>query len=168
MGELAMIVQLVVAAGNRVGQVIPVSEEKYIIGRADDCHLKPRSELISRYHCAILVGDDVVVRDLGSKNGVNLNGEKISAEQKLKNGDKLVVGPLEFYVHIADEDGIPAELLAGGHASATASWFCPSNDGGGLSESSTATLLLDHLKSLNQTAKTEPEQPVVSLLKKFL
>ena len=99
-----MIVQLVVASGNRMGQVIPVSDEKFIIGRAVDCHLKPSSELISRYHCAILVGDGVLVRDLGSKNGVRVNGEKIDTEQKLQNGDKLVVGPLEFYVRIASDD----------------------------------------------------------------
>jgi pSer/pThr/pTyr-binding forkhead associated (FHA) protein len=103
-----MIVQLVVAAGNRTGQVIPVSVEKFIIGRAVDCHLKPSSELISRYHCAIHVGDEVTVRDLGSRNGVRLNGEKITAEQKLQNGDKLVIGPLEFYVRIAsDENSLP-------------------------------------------------------------
>ena len=98
-----MVVQLVVAAGNRMGQVIPVSEEKFIIGRAVDCHLRPSSELVSRYHCAILLGDDVLVRDLGSRNGVRLNGEKINTEQKLQNGDKLVIGPLEFYVRIADD-----------------------------------------------------------------
>ena len=96
-----MIVQLVVASGNREGQVIPISVEKFIIGRAADCHLVSRSELISRYHCAIHIGDEVVVRDLGSRNGVRLNGEKINTEQRLKNGDSLAMGPLEFYVHIA-------------------------------------------------------------------
>jgi len=113
-----MIVQLVVAAGNRSGQVIPVSTEKFIIGRAVDCHLRPSSELISRYHCAILVGEEVVVRDLGSRNGVRLNGEKISTEQKLRNGDKLVIGPLEFYVHVAAE-GIALEELPSGANFAT-------------------------------------------------
>ena len=95
-----MVVQLVVAAGNREGQVIPVFTDKFIIGRAKDCHLRPTSELISRYHCAILVGNEVIVRDLGSRNGVRLNGEKIVTEQKINSGDKLVVGPLEFFVHI--------------------------------------------------------------------
>ena len=109
-------VHLVVAAGNRSGQVIPVSMEKFIIGRATDCHLKATSELISRYHCAILVGNDVVMRDLGSRNGVRLNGERIVGEQKLNNGDKLVIGPLEFYVNITADDGEPMENLhADGH-----------------------------------------------------
>ena len=98
---VAMEIQLVVASGSKAGQVIPVAGPKFIIGRADDCHLKPRSELISRYHCAIISEDGyVAVRDLGSKNGVFLNDEQISMEHELKNGDKLSVGPLEFFVHI--------------------------------------------------------------------
>ena len=96
-----MDVQLVVAGGTKAGQVIPVTGPKFIVGRADDCHLKPRSELISRYHCAIIVEDGyVAVRDLGSKNGVYLNGERVSMEHELQNGDKLSIGPLEFFVHI--------------------------------------------------------------------
>ncbi|MDR1962881.1 MAG: FHA domain-containing protein [Planctomycetaceae bacterium] len=96
-----MDVQLVVASGSKAGQVIPISGPKFIIGRADDCHLKPRSELISRYHCAVISEEGyVAIRDLGSKNGVYLNGERISMEHELKNGDKLSIGPLEFFVHL--------------------------------------------------------------------
>ena len=99
-----MIVQLIVASGSRTGQVIPVPPGKFIIGRAVDCHLISKSELVSRYHCAILVDNDVVVRDLGSQNGVRLNGEKITADCKLNTGDNLVLGPLSFYVNIIDAD----------------------------------------------------------------
>ena len=97
-----MDIQLVVASGSKAGQTIPITGSKFIIGRADDCHLKPRSELISRYHCAIISEDGyVAVRDLGSKNGVFLNGERISLESEIKNGDKLSIGPLEFYVNLS-------------------------------------------------------------------
>ncbi|MDR1268259.1 MAG: FHA domain-containing protein [Planctomycetaceae bacterium] len=96
-----MDVQLVVASGSKAGQVIPVAGPKFIIGRADDCHLKPRSELISRYHCAVISEEGyVAIRDLGSKNGIYLNGERVSMEHELKNGDKLGIGPLEFFVHL--------------------------------------------------------------------
>ena len=99
-----MNVQLVVASGSRAGQVIPIIGERFVIGRADDCNLKPRSELISRYHCEIVLKDGVaLVRDMGSKNGVFLNEEKISEQCELNNGDKLAIGPLEFFVHIIVE-----------------------------------------------------------------
>jgi len=95
-------VQLVVASGSRAGQVIPITGERFVIGRAEDCHLKPRSELISRYHCEIFLKDGgVFVRDMGSKNGVFLNDHQITETFELNNGDKLTVGPLEFFAHIA-------------------------------------------------------------------
>jgi pSer/pThr/pTyr-binding forkhead associated (FHA) protein len=101
---LLMGIQLVVASGSRAGQVVPIVGERFVVGRADDCHLKPRSELISRYHCEIFTKDGgVFVRDMGSKNGVFLNEEQITETQELTNGDKLVIGPLEFFVHIAAE-----------------------------------------------------------------
>jgi len=102
--EDIMIVQLVVTSGAREGQIVPITVEKFIIGRATDCHLRSRSELVSRYHCAIHVGNEAVVRDLGSRNGVKLNGERIATEHILKNGDHLTVGPLGFRVYIAAGD----------------------------------------------------------------
>ena len=96
-----MSTQLVVATGSRAGQVIPIVGKRFVIGRADDCDLKPRSELISRYHCEIFLEDgEPFVRDMGSKNGVFLNEEQISDTRELKNGDKLMIGPLEFFVNI--------------------------------------------------------------------
>jgi len=99
-----MNIQLVVASGSRAGQVIPIAGERFVIGRADDCNLKPRSELISRYHCEIFLDDgEVFVRDMGSKNGVFLNENQITETNRLKHGDKLTIGPLEFFVNIIVE-----------------------------------------------------------------
>ncbi|MDR0327480.1 MAG: FHA domain-containing protein [Planctomycetaceae bacterium] len=96
-----MSIQLVVASGTRAGQVIPIVGERFVIGRADDCHLKPRSELVSRYHCEIFLKEgNAFVRDMGSKNGVFLNENQISEVKTLNNGDRLAVGPLNFFVNI--------------------------------------------------------------------
>ena len=161
-----MAVQLVVTSGNRTGHIVPVSVEKFIIGRAEDCHLRSRSELISRYHCAILVGNDVVVRDLGSKNGVRLNGERVITEQKLNNGDKLGIGPLEFYVHISADGDATAELPAGNGAGTNAAWLSQTNDDG--TSDTSDTVLVDRLKSLGQETDAESKQSVHNFLKKFL
>jgi len=98
-------IQLVVASGSRAGQVIPIVGERFVIGRGEDCNLKPRSELISRYHCEIFLLDgDFFVRDMGSKNGVFLNEKQITDTNELRTGDKLAIGPLEFFVHISSEE----------------------------------------------------------------
>ncbi len=98
-----MEIKLVVANGKNVGQEIPVTGPKFLIGRADDCQLRPRSDVISRYHCVILVEEAfIVVRDFGSKNGTFVNDEQIMGEQELRNADRLRVGQLEFDVHFSD------------------------------------------------------------------
>jgi pSer/pThr/pTyr-binding forkhead associated (FHA) protein len=98
-----MDVKLVVSSGSRTGQAISINLPKFFIGRAEDCHLKPKSELISRYHCAIISeeGGYVAVRDMQSKNGIFVNGERVSGEKEVKTGDKFVVGPLEFVFQIS-------------------------------------------------------------------
>lgn len=97
-----MEVKLIVATGKNAGQKIAVSGSKFFIGRAEDCHLRPRSDLISRHHCAVVVEEGyVAIRDFGSKNGTFVNGERVKAERELKNGDRLSVGQLEFEVELA-------------------------------------------------------------------
>ncbi|MGE0606191.1 MAG: FHA domain-containing protein [Pirellulales bacterium] len=92
-----MELKLKVLVGNNAGQEVKIAGPKFFIGRAEDCHLRPRSDLISRHHCVIIVEESLVaVRDFGSKNGTLINGERVRSEQELKTGDKLKVGPLEF------------------------------------------------------------------------
>ena len=96
-----MDIKLEVLAGKNAGQSIPISGKKFYIGRAEDCHLRPASEMISRHHCAIVTEESYVgVRDFGSRNGTFINGDQVFGERELKPGDRLKVGPLEFTVHI--------------------------------------------------------------------
>lgn len=92
-----MEVALKVTSGSSTGKLIPVPGPKFLIGRAEDCQLRPKSDLISRYHCVIMAEDGLVtVRDFGSKNFTYVNGERLIGETELKPGDVLKVGPLEF------------------------------------------------------------------------
>ena len=96
-----MDVKLIVVGGKNSGQAIPVSGPKFFIGRGEDCQLRPRSDRVSRQHCAIVQEEGLVlVRDFGSKNGTFVNGEPVKAERELKAGDRLKVGPLEFDVQL--------------------------------------------------------------------
>jgi pSer/pThr/pTyr-binding forkhead associated (FHA) protein len=96
-----MEVKLVVLGGSSAGQAIRVRGPKFFIGRAEDCQLRPNSDLVSRHHCAIMVDEGLVtIRDFGSRNGTYINGERIRGEEELNPGDHLKVGPLEFEVHV--------------------------------------------------------------------
>ncbi len=101
-----MEVRLLVANGKKAGQVVPVSGAKYFIGRAEDCHLRPRSDTVSRHHCVLLIENGLVlVRDLGSKNGTFLNDQRVRPESEAKNGDRLRIGQLEFEVQMVTAIG---------------------------------------------------------------
>ena len=96
-----MEVRLKVVTGANAGQELLIPGPKFFIGRAEDCHLRPRSDLISRHHCVLMLENDfVAVRDFGSKNGTIVNDERVIGEQELKSGDRLRVGPLEFEVSV--------------------------------------------------------------------
>jgi pSer/pThr/pTyr-binding forkhead associated (FHA) protein len=95
-------VKLILLGGKRSGQEIAVAGPKFMIGRAEECQLRPNSDMISRRHCAILVEQgSVKVQDFNSKNGTFVNDEQVDSERELKNGDRLKVGPLEFEVQLA-------------------------------------------------------------------
>lgn len=96
-----MDVKLKVLAGKHAGKEIPLLKPKFLIGRAEDCHLRAGSDLISRHHCLISVADSAVtIQDFGSVNGTLLNEVRVEGEQPLKAGDCLKIGPLEFEVVI--------------------------------------------------------------------
>ncbi|MEZ6132291.1 MAG: FHA domain-containing protein [Planctomycetaceae bacterium] len=94
-------VELNVVGGKHAGQKIPLDRKKFLIGREQDCQLRPNSELVSRHHCIFTVDEySVRVRDLGSTNGTIVNGERIRKETVLQQGDHVVVGSLEFNILI--------------------------------------------------------------------
>ena len=104
-----MDVKLVVSKGKNAGKQIRVARPKFFIGRAEDCHLRPLNELVSRHHCAIIVENGVVsVRDFGSKNGTYVNDDRITGDQVLTNGDRLRVCELEFEVQV--DVGVGGEM----------------------------------------------------------
>ena len=96
-----MDLKLRVLEGKNAGQEISVQGKKFLVGRAEDCHLRPGSDLISRHHCVLLVEEGYIgVRDFGSKNGTYVNEERVVGERELKPGDRLTIGPLRFEIHV--------------------------------------------------------------------
>jgi len=96
-----MQVKLKILKGSNVGKEVKLPVPKCLIGRTEGCHIRPQSDAISRRHCVIVTTDqEVVIRDLNSRNGTIVNGQRITEEVVLLNGDVVKVGPLEFEVMI--------------------------------------------------------------------
>ncbi len=79
-----------------------------LIGRSYDCHVTIEDALVSRQHARIEVdGDRVTLFDLGSRNGVKVNGGAIKGSAELRHGDRVRIGTQEL-LFTADE-GRPTE-----------------------------------------------------------
>jgi pSer/pThr/pTyr-binding forkhead associated (FHA) protein len=95
-----MTLQLVSLSG---GPSILLDKPILLVGRHQECDIQIDSRKISRRHCCLAqVQDYLVVRDLGSTNGVRVNGIRV-IEGKLADNDELTIGNLRF--RLTREDG---------------------------------------------------------------
>lgn len=80
--------------GNRV----LLDKAVIFVGRHPDCDLVLEdSRKVSRRHCCIAqVNDIFIVRDLGSMNGVRINGDRIEQEMQLDVGDEVAFGDVRY------------------------------------------------------------------------
>lgn len=72
---------------------------EFVVGRSSSCHLALDDALVSRRHATIHVQPDgAFVEDLGSRNGVSVNGERIEGRRKLVNLDRVTIGSHDLVV----------------------------------------------------------------------
>jgi pSer/pThr/pTyr-binding forkhead associated (FHA) protein len=80
------------------GPSILIDKPILLFGRHEECDVQLHSKKVSRRHCCVAqVNDYLVVRDLGSTNGVRVNGVRV-VEGKLFPGDELQVGNFRYQV----------------------------------------------------------------------
>src|SRR5207302_6010264 len=87
-------------AGSMPAQLVSLTDDPSIlldkpillVGRHAECDIQIDSRKVSRRHCCIAqVSDYLVVRDLGSTNGIRINGVRV-LEGKLQGEDELTIG----------------------------------------------------------------------------
>jgi pSer/pThr/pTyr-binding forkhead associated (FHA) protein len=84
------------------GPNIALDKPIVLIGRHQECDIQIPSRKISRRHCCVAqVHNYLVVRDLGSTNGVRVNGSR-AIEGTLQPGDELTIGNLTYRVEWDD------------------------------------------------------------------
>ncbi len=72
--------------------------DRAVIGRRLDCHLViADDDELSGTHCALVrVGDQLLLEDLGSTNGTQVNGVPIHGCHPLRDGDRIQAGHLDL------------------------------------------------------------------------
>ncbi|MGH2726822.1 MAG: FHA domain-containing protein, partial [Actinomycetota bacterium] len=83
--------------GPRGRELRPLEGDRVTVGTDDSCSLVLVKYGLSRVHAAFeRYGDAWSIRDLGSRNGTFVNGERILAERALHAGDEVVLGKLRI------------------------------------------------------------------------
>ncbi len=90
--------KLVVVSSNLAGKTFQLDRKELMIGRTDDENdLVVNHRSISRTHAKIIYRqNEFVLLDMGSSNGVTINGEPFVKTAPLRNGDLIVMGMVKF------------------------------------------------------------------------
>jgi hypothetical protein len=84
---------------------------EFALGRSAECQLSLDDPLVSRRHALLtVVSDGVTIEDLQSRNGIIVNGERITRRTPLNAGDTIVIGSQELTLLLGRE-GQERELL---------------------------------------------------------
>jgi pSer/pThr/pTyr-binding forkhead associated (FHA) protein len=80
------------------------------IGRAEDCDIQIVDRQVSRYHARIGYEDqEVILEDLGSKNGTYIEGEPIENKIILSDGSSFQIAMLQKFVFYVSDVTMPLE-----------------------------------------------------------
>jgi hypothetical protein len=80
------------------GRVVPLSADRVVLGRSRECDIQIDDGNVSRRHAELDRDGDSgwTVVDLGSTNGTEVNGRRITKRTTLDDGDRIGIGGTEL------------------------------------------------------------------------
>lgn len=98
--------------------VVPFVRDEITVGRQEGNTIRLTERNVSRRHARLLrQNGHVVVEDLGSYNGIRVNGEKIQGQYQVHDGDRIQIGDydLEIQSDVKAQVPPPAPAVSGEH-----------------------------------------------------
>ncbi len=89
------------------GDPIPLMKNSLRIGRRESCDIVLRFSNVSAHHCMLTVEEGYwFVRDLKSRNGVKVNGQKVPSDvrKRVDPGDTLSIAKHEYQMEYSPVD----------------------------------------------------------------
>lgn len=105
--------KLVIVHKGKIQKNIPLRNESMIIGRKAESDIRLEEQQVSGRHAELLVKNSgVILRDLDSTNGTNINGSPVT-EKKLQTGDQISIGTFKliFVTEHGDSDDPDATVM---------------------------------------------------------
>jgi len=80
------------------GRTIPVMTGRIVVGRSRECDVRVDDGNVSRRHFELVQDGPTAwsVADLGSTNGTEVNGRRVSGRKKIDDGDRITIGGTEL------------------------------------------------------------------------
>lgn len=154
-----MTYKLLVTSGKSAGRTIALKREKLLVGRADECDVRPLSEEVSRRHCAFRVeADTLVVEDLRSRNGTFVNGSRIDGRRQLADGDIVRIGNLELKVASRAAVAPPSHAGAATEDDEVSRWLMADDAPAGMYDT-TRSLRVANEQTVPISAEATPKNP---------
>lgn len=95
--------------GKPISQYPLSAKPEVILGRANDVDIPLLSKNVSRRHAKIRrQGKQIFIEDLGSANGVILNGARIQGPAELKGGAEIRIGDFTLVIATQGEEQVPS------------------------------------------------------------
>jgi DNA-binding NtrC family response regulator len=125
-GQISLLI--VTAVGSRT-VALPERGET-ILGRGREADVRIDDVLLSRRHIAIVSGDPLTLRDLGSMNGTLLGGRKLAPNEStpLAPGDTITIGTAVLTLQSAATTGRPRRIWPHGYFEARLEEECARSD----------------------------------------
>ena len=103
---------LITVNGSERGRYLFAPGE-YILGRDGDCHIPVEADLVSRKHAKLTLNfDNALIEDLGSSNGMQVNGKPVAGATRLWPNQKIQVGAAIIELHRLKTASSPDMTLA--------------------------------------------------------
>jgi pSer/pThr/pTyr-binding forkhead associated (FHA) protein len=112
--------KLTVIGGANQGEEVELAGDPILLGRGADCDLVLHDNYASRHHCWVEPrAEEWWVRDLGSRNGTLVCGERVDFERRLYEADLITIGrtrirfndPAATRTYLAVDSELPGNLV---------------------------------------------------------
>ena len=106
---------LILTIDDRRQRTWPLHGDVTTIGRLDDNDVVVPDRWVSRHHAEIRrSGTRYEIVDLESKNGLYLNGARVTAPVRLQNGDQIAIAPHAILTFVDSESTAPVTRVQRG------------------------------------------------------